>query len=92
MAERWVNPGCVNRGMDKRKVCVFLILVGVAILCLCVLAYTLFYARPHSDTKIKEGQRSLVRQNTPSLVCTSVKVRPLSLSEHALRIMNTRCE
>jgi hypothetical protein len=90
MAERWVNPGCLNRGMDKRKVCVFLILVGVGILCLCVLAYTLFYARPHSDTKIKEGEHSLVRRNTPSLVCTSrvhiVEVRPLSLPERALRI------
>ena len=84
MAERWVNPGCVNRGMDKRKVCVFLILVGVAILCLCVLMYTLFYARPHST--IEQGGHSLLQRIAPSLLCTSVEVRPLSLPERALRI------
>jgi hypothetical protein len=84
MAERWVNPGCVNRGMDKRKVCVFLILVGVAILCLCVLVYTLFYARPH--TTIEQGGHSQLQRSAPSLLCTSVEVRPLSLSELALRI------
>ena len=75
MAERWVNPGCVNRGMDKRKVCVFLILVGVAILCLCVLVYTLFYARPHST--IEQRGHSLLQQNAPSLLCTTVEVRAL---------------
>jgi hypothetical protein len=85
MAERWVNPACVNRGMDKRKVCVFLILVGVGILCLCVLVYTLFYARPHSNTPIKEGGHSLVQRNTPTL-CTSVEVHPLSLPERVMRI------
>ena len=75
MAERWVNPGCVNRGMDKRKVCVFLILVGVAVLCLCVLVYTLFYARPHST--IEQRGHSLLQQNAPSLLCTTVEVRAL---------------
>jgi hypothetical protein len=83
MAERWVNPGCVNRGMDKRKVCVFLILVGVAILCICVLAYTLFYAKPH--TTIEPAGHSLLQQNAPSFLCTSVEVRPLR-PERALRI------
>jgi hypothetical protein len=84
MAERWVNPGCVNRGMDKRKVCVFLILVGVAILCLCVLVYTLFYARPHIT--IEQGGHSLLQRNAPSLLGTSVEVGTLSLRERALRI------
>jgi hypothetical protein len=86
MAEQWVNPGCVNRGMDKRKVCVFLILVGVAILCLCVLVYTLFYAKPHTDPTIEKEGHSLLQQNVPSLLRTSVEVRPLSLPERALRI------
>ena len=62
-------------GMDKRKVCVFLILVGVAILCLCVLMYTLFYARPHST--IEQRGHSLLQQNAPSLLCTTVEVRAL---------------
>lgn len=86
MAERWVNPGCVNRGMDKRKVCVFLILVGVAILCLCVLGYTLFYARPHTNPTIEQGGHSLLQHNAPSFLCTAIEVRPLSLPDCALRI------
>ncbi|HEY2001858.1 MAG TPA: hypothetical protein VGG80_06040 [Acidobacteriaceae bacterium] len=86
MADQWVNPGCVNRGMDKRKVCVFLILVGVAILCLCVLVYTLFYANPHTNPTIEKEGHSLLRQNAPSLLRASVEARPLSLSESALRI------
>ncbi len=51
--------------MDKRKVCVFLILVGVGIACLCVLMYTLFYAMPHSNSTIKSGGLSLVRHDAP---------------------------
>jgi hypothetical protein len=86
MAEQWVNPGCVNRGMDKRKVCVFLILVGVALLCLCVLVYTLFYARPHTNPTIEKEGHSLLHRNAPSLLCTSVEVRPLSVPEGGLRI------
>jgi hypothetical protein len=56
---------CVNRGMDKRKVCVFLILVAVGILCICVLGYMLFYATGHSDTTIKDGGHSLTWLNSP---------------------------
>jgi hypothetical protein len=55
-----------RRGMDKRKVCVFLILVAVGILCICVLGYMLFYATGHSDTTIKDGGHSLVLLNAPS--------------------------
>jgi hypothetical protein len=61
---------CVNRGMDKRKVCVFLILVGVAILCLCALMYMLFYAMPHSNSTIKDGGHSLSRRDPPLFPCT----------------------
>jgi hypothetical protein len=64
---------CVNRGMDKRKVCVFLILVGVGILCLCALMYMLFYASPHSNTTIKDGGHSLVRGDMPRFPCTAVE-------------------
>jgi hypothetical protein len=51
--------------MDKRKVCVFLILVGIAIACLCVLIYTLFYAMPHAGSPIKNGPQSLIRRDMP---------------------------
>jgi flagellar basal body-associated protein FliL len=54
-----------GRGLDKRKACVFLILVAVGVLCICALAYMLFYATPHSNTTIKEGGHSLVRQESP---------------------------
>ena len=69
MAER-----CVNRGMDKRKVCVFLILVGVGILCLCVLAYMLFFATPHSNTTIKGGGHGLVRSDAPLCAFTEPRL------------------
>jgi hypothetical protein len=55
--------------MDKRKVCVFLILVVVGILCLCVLAYTLFYAKPRSNSPIKNGGHSSVRRDAPPDIC-----------------------
>jgi hypothetical protein len=45
--------------MDKRKVCVFLILVAVGLLCLCVMVYTLFYARPRGNPTIQNGHSSL---------------------------------
>jgi hypothetical protein len=45
----------MDRSMDKRKVCVFLILVAVGLLCLCVMAYTLFYARPRGNPTITNG-------------------------------------
>jgi hypothetical protein len=84
MAERNISSGrsvsrgrSVNRGMDKRKVCVFLILVVVGILCLCVLAYTLFYARPHSNSPIKNGGLSLVRGDAPSLLGRFTEGRPV---------------
>ncbi|MEA2817867.1 MAG: hypothetical protein QOI93_5737 [Rhodospirillaceae bacterium] len=47
--------------MDKRKVCVFLILVAIGLLCLCILAYTLFYARPHANSTIQSGGHSSLR-------------------------------
>ena len=53
----------VKCGMDKRKVFVFLILVGIAIACLCVLLYTLFYAMPHAGSPIKNGGQSLIRHD-----------------------------
>jgi hypothetical protein len=56
-------------GMDKRKVCVFLILVAVGILCLCALMYMLFYAGPHSNPTIKDAGHSLVQEDAPRFQC-----------------------
>ena len=50
----------IARGMDKRKVCVFLILVGLALLCVLFMIYTLFYARPHANTTIQKGGHTLL--------------------------------
>ncbi len=52
-------------GLDKRKACVFLILVAVGILCICALAYMLFFATPHSNNTIKNGGHSLARREMP---------------------------
>jgi hypothetical protein len=55
-------------GMDKRKVCVFLILVGIGVLCLLLLVYTLFYARPHTSPAIQNGQHSSLRLDPSTVV------------------------
>jgi hypothetical protein len=55
-------------GMDKRKVCVFLLLVGIGILCLLLMVYTLFYARPHANTTIENGQHSSLRLDSRTFV------------------------
>lgn len=52
-------------GLDKRKACVFLLLVAVGVLCLAVLAYLLFYAGPHSNTMFKSGGNSMIQQVVP---------------------------
>jgi hypothetical protein len=66
-----------SRGLDKRKACVFLILVAVGVLCICALAYMLFYATPHANTTIKEGGHSLVRPESapPSNAPGNVLIR-----------------
>ena len=52
----------MDRSMDKRKVCVFLILVVIGLLCLCIMVYALFYARPHGNPTIQNGgQHSSLR-------------------------------
>jgi H+/Cl- antiporter ClcA len=52
----------MDRSMDKRKVCVFLILVAIGLLCLCIMVYALFYARPRGNPTIKNGgQHSSLR-------------------------------
>jgi hypothetical protein len=56
--------GGMNRSMDKRKVCVFLILVVIGLLCLCIMAYTLFYARGHGNPAIQNGGNSSLRLDT----------------------------
>jgi flagellar basal body-associated protein FliL len=68
MTERSVGRGVggglsssVGRGMDKRKVCVFLILVVVGLLCLLLMAYMLFYASPHANSTIQNGAHSSLR-------------------------------
>ena len=53
-------------GLDKRKACVFLILVAVGIACICMLAYMLFYATPHANPAIKDAGHSMMRQDAPS--------------------------
>lgn len=66
MMEGSITHNSIGRGgMHKGKVCVFLILVVVGILCICALAYMLFFATPHANTTIKNGGHSLVRQETP---------------------------
>ena len=51
--------------LDKRKVCVFLILVAVALLCVLVFVYTLFYAKPRTNPMIQEHGRSMLRRLSP---------------------------
>lgn len=55
-------------GMDKRKVCVFLVLVGIGILCLLLIVYTLFYARPQTSPAIQSGQHSSFRLDPSTFV------------------------
>jgi type IV secretory pathway VirB3-like protein len=61
--------------MDKRKVCVFLILVGIAVVCVCVLMYTLFYAIPHSNSTIQNSKHSLVQRVPQPFPSTLGEVR-----------------
>lgn len=64
MGESSVNRGAacgMGRGMDKRKVCVFLILVVIGILCLCIMAYTLFHARQRENSTMPSGSHSSLR-------------------------------
>jgi hypothetical protein len=51
----------MDRSMDKRKVCVFLILVGIGLLCLLLMAYMLFYASPRGNPTIQNGAHSSLR-------------------------------
>ena len=46
----------------------FLILVAVGVLCICALAYMLFFAAPHSNNTIKSGGHSLARQAAPGRI------------------------
>ena len=61
-------------GLDKRKVCVFLILVVVALLCVCVIAYVLFFAKPHADPNIQNAPHSMLRQLSPSSPASLVSI------------------
>jgi hypothetical protein len=60
--------GGMDRSMDKRKVCVFLILVAVGLLCLVLMAYMLFFARPHANSTIQNGGHSSLRLETRASV------------------------
>lgn len=55
-------------GLSKRNICVFLILVGIAILCMLLMMYTLFYARPHASETIENGPHSSLRLDPSSTV------------------------
>ncbi len=61
-----MNNRCTVEGLDKRKVCMFLVLVAVGLLCLGVLTYVLFFATPHANTIIKKGGNSMIRQTHPA--------------------------
>jgi hypothetical protein len=50
-----------NCCLSKRNVCVFLMLVGIGLLCLVLIVYTLFYARPHANSTIQNGSHSSLR-------------------------------
>ena len=54
--------------MDKRKVCVFLILVVIGLLCFLLMAYTVFYARPRTDPTIEKDGHSSLRRPAPTAV------------------------
>jgi hypothetical protein len=64
MTARWATGG----SMDKRKVCVFLILVVIGLLCVLLMAYALFYARPHNDPTIEKDGHSSLRSELPTAV------------------------
>ena len=66
MTTRSISRG----GMGKKRVCVFLLLVAVGILCLCALMYMLFHAMPHSNPTIKDGGHSSAERDTPHFLCT----------------------
>lgn len=62
-----MHSGGTAEGMDKRKVCVFLILVAVALLCVGIIAYSLFYAKPHADPTMQNAPHTgLLLQPEPA--------------------------
>ena len=79
MAEGSTTHGSMGRcGLDKRKACVFLILVAVGLLCIFTLAYLLFFAIPHANTPIKSNGHSLLQEEAsppPAAVSSRVLVR-----------------
>jgi hypothetical protein len=58
--------GAACRKMHKGKVCVFLLLVVVGILCVGLILYMLFYASPRTSPAIHNGGHSSWRQVVPS--------------------------
>jgi hypothetical protein len=52
-----------ENSLDKRKVCVFLLLVGIGLLCVVLMLYTLFYARPRGSPPVQNGPHSLLEWN-----------------------------
>jgi hypothetical protein len=75
MNEGSITHNSMGRGgLDKKKACVFLILVAVGILCICALAYMLFFATPHANTTIKNGGHSLIRWEAPPGVFRAVSL------------------
>jgi hypothetical protein len=51
--------------LEKRKVCVFLILIAVALLCVGVVVYTLFYTQPRTNPMIEEHGNSMLQHLSP---------------------------
>ena len=73
---RWMNAQSTSSGnatagssggLHKGKACLFVVLVAIAVLCVCLLLYMLFYAGPRANTTIRNTGHSLVRQTVPSI-------------------------
>ncbi len=54
-------------GIDKRKVTCFLGLVLVGFVCILLMIYMLFYARPHANSEIRQGRQSELRLLLPEV-------------------------
>ena len=62
---RTVGRNNGNGSLDKRKACLFVVLVAIAVACVCILIYTLFYAGPRANNTIRGVGQSLLHQQVP---------------------------
>jgi hypothetical protein len=59
------NAGASRGGLHKGRACLFVVLVAIAVLCVCFLIYTLFYSGPRSGSPIHTPGQSLLRNSGP---------------------------